>query len=239
MKALIVEDEALVAKDIGEILSSNGYEVTAKVGSVEEALISIEQTVPNIALLDIKLNGAADGVDLAHILREQHQIPYLYITAHSDRITFERAKSSQPAAYLIKPFKEEEVFTAVELAIFNHLNHDRSLSTKECNQEGWRVNQLRAYILEHLSESIKLGDLAEVVKMSVYHFAHHFKDQMGIPPYQYVINLRLEQAEKLLITDLSIAQIAFETGFSSQSHFNKHFKKKHNLSPAAYRKLKR
>ena len=239
MKALIVEDEALVAKDLAEILTSNGYEITDTVASVSEALKSISQNVPNIILLDIRLSGTQDGIDLAHELNDLYQIPFIYITAHTDRLTFERARASQPAAYLTKPFKEEDVFSAAELAIQNHLNHSGSAKTSSLNHDGFKINKVRAYIIDHMAEKIKLSDLAQVADMNVYYFSHHFKNIVGISPYQYVIDLRLEKSEQLLAQgNENIAEIAFETGFSSQSQFNKHFKKKNNITPAAYRKLK-
>lgn len=239
MKALIVEDEALVAKDIAEILSDHGYQVTGSVNSVQAALKSIAQNKPNIALLDIRLKGIKDGIDLAHILKEEYRIPFIYITAHTDRLTFERARASQPAAYLSKPFKEEDVFSATELAIQNHLNNSDQVRTASLHHDGFKINKVRAYILDHMTDKIKLSELAEVAKMNVYHFAHHFKNTVGISPYQYVIDLRLERAAQLMAQGKdNMAEIAFETGFSTQSQFNKHFKKKYNMAPAAYQKRK-
>lgn len=95
------------------------------------------------------------------------------------------------------------------------------------------------YMREHLDRSISLEDIAETINRSPSHFARQFRSEMGVPPYQYLVNLRLEKAQELLEkTRLSIAEIAFECGFSHQEHLTRLFRRRFDTTPAAYRKLR-
>ncbi len=242
MRILIVEDELLVAKGLSEILEARGFEITDNVTSVEDALISINTIEPNIVLLDISLNGTKDGIDLGRELKSRFNIPFIYITSYSDNITFERAKITNPYAYITKPFKEMDVILATDLAISNYINKEESRqnSTDQSSPvPGMEIRKIRAYVLAHLHDTIKLSHLAETVGLNVHHFSHYFKKVAGIAPYEYVIQLRLEVAEDLIVnTSEPLAQIAYATGFSNQSQMTKHFKVKYKLTPAKYRKRK-
>jgi AraC family transcriptional regulator len=96
--------------------------------------------------------------------------------------------------------------------------------------------QVIDYINDYLGEEIKLSDLAELLGMSQFHFSHLFKQSMGVPPYQYVIQQRVERAKQFLKqTELSIAEIAFLCGFNSHSHLSKWFRQLTGITPKAYR----
>jgi AraC family transcriptional regulator len=94
------------------------------------------------------------------------------------------------------------------------------------------------YIHEHLSQAIKLADLAALVGISPYHFSHLFKQSIGIAPYQYLLQQRIERAKQLLQQpDRSITEIAFLCGFNSHSHLSKQFRQLTGMTPTAYRTL--
>ncbi|MER3588991.1 MAG: AraC family transcriptional regulator, partial [Mastigocladus sp. ERB_26_1] len=96
--------------------------------------------------------------------------------------------------------------------------------------------QVIAYIQAHLSEDISLEAIATEVGMSRYYFCRLFKQSTGISPHQYVIKCRIDRAKELLLQGQnSIADVAFEVGFTSQSHFTKHFKHLIGMTPKAYR----
>ncbi len=100
----------------------------------------------------------------------------------------------------------------------------------------YKLRQAIDYIHTHIEQDIKLVDLAELVGMSQYYFAHLFKQSMGIAPYQYVIQQRVERAKQLLkYRDVAISDIALACGFANQSHFTKHFRKLTGITPKAYR----
>ncbi len=116
-KILIVEDETIIALDIKRTLSNLGYAVPAVISSAEKALDKIAEIQPDLVLMDIMLKGSMDGVEAADRLRKQHQIPVVYLTAHTDSKTLERAKETQPFGYIVKPFEERDVHTTVEMAL--------------------------------------------------------------------------------------------------------------------------
>ncbi|MEP0365479.1 MAG: LytTR family transcriptional regulator DNA-binding domain-containing protein [Cyclobacteriaceae bacterium] len=110
---LIVEDEALIADDMAEILEMHGFIVSDIVDEAVDALSSIEKNNPDMALLDINIKGEEDGISLASRL----EIPFVFITSFYDQKTIQRASKVNPSGYLVKPFSENELIANVELAL--------------------------------------------------------------------------------------------------------------------------
>lgn len=123
---LVVEDEGIVAADIEECLTGLGYKVLAVAPSGEEAIRLAEELDPNLVLMDIRLQGEIDGIAAAAYMRDRLQTPVVYLTAHADPATFERAKITEPYGYVLKPFKEMELRTAIELAMYRHDQETKS-----------------------------------------------------------------------------------------------------------------
>ncbi|WP_185152875.1 LytR/AlgR family response regulator transcription factor [Fulvivirga aurantia] len=119
VKILIVEDERIIAEDLSDILMSNDYEVCDICKSFSSVIYAIEKHHPDLILLDIKIQGDRDGVDVAHRLRDDYSIPFVFISSHSDPSTVKRAVEVNPYGYLVKPFEDEDVIVAVELALSN------------------------------------------------------------------------------------------------------------------------
>lgn len=117
IKILVVEDEMIIGAKIAMLLNELGYEVTGIVPQAQEALSLIESIPPDIALLDINLKGAMDGIELGTILSNDQGIPVIFLTANTDDATFNRAKTAKPYAFLSKPFKKLDLQRALELTI--------------------------------------------------------------------------------------------------------------------------
>jgi two-component system, response regulator PdtaR len=118
---LVVEDEAIVAEDLRFRLSAMGYEVPETVGSSEEALSRVEALSPDLILMDIVLEGSSmDGIETARTILSRFEIPIIFVTAFADDATFNRARTADPFAYILKPFNERELYSAIELALFKH-----------------------------------------------------------------------------------------------------------------------
>ena len=118
-KILVVEDEMVVAMDLEMRLRKLGYECrTAPSG--EEAIAEAVSFQPDIALMDIMLHGAMDGIETAARIKMQHDLPVVYLTANADEHTLQRAQLTHPASYLLKPFKERELHICIEMALVNH-----------------------------------------------------------------------------------------------------------------------
>lgn len=119
-RILIVEDESVVAWDLEESLERLGYTVMATVTSGDEA-ISISSTIkPDLILMDIMLEGDIDGIAAGQRIRDSFNIPVVYLTAHADDKTLQRALSTNPYGYVVKPFVERELYTTIEIALRRH-----------------------------------------------------------------------------------------------------------------------
>jgi len=120
IKVGIVEDEMIIAETISLALKKLGYLPTKPAYSYESAISMLEEEAPEIVLLDINLNDELDGVDLAHYINANCSLPIIFLTANSDGKTIERSKQTRPNAFLVKPFSNEDLFSAIEIALFNH-----------------------------------------------------------------------------------------------------------------------
>lgn len=119
-KLLIVEDEGVVAWHIQEALENLGHIVVASVASGQKAIEIAAETQPDLVFMDIRLKGKVDGIEAAQEIRQQFNIPVIYLTAYADDQTLERALSTNPFGYLIKPFQEKELRTTLEIALHRH-----------------------------------------------------------------------------------------------------------------------
>lgn len=119
-KILIVEDELIVAEDMADTLRSFGYQVVAIVSTGEKALAKISHTLPDLVLMDIMLKGDLDGVETAEKIRETWDVPIIFLTANADENTVERATSTEPFGYLVKPVQERDLKRNIEIALRRH-----------------------------------------------------------------------------------------------------------------------
>jgi DNA-binding LytR/AlgR family response regulator len=119
LKILIVEDDTIIAQDICDLLTEWGYDVIGIACSSTEAIALFTKNKPDIALVDIQISGALDGIQTVKQLNEIQPIPIIYLTAQADFQTVERAKVTSPAAYLLKPFDERHLHISLELALSN------------------------------------------------------------------------------------------------------------------------
>lgn len=114
----IVEDESIVAMDLKARLLKMGYSVAGISGYAEEAIEEIRLHPPDIVLMDIVLKGTMDGIEAAAIIREELEIPVVYLTAYSEEGTISRAKVTEPYGYILKPFMERDLQIAIEIAVY-------------------------------------------------------------------------------------------------------------------------
>ncbi|WP_319561309.1 response regulator [Marispirochaeta sp.] len=117
---LIVEDESIVALDIKNHLLRFGYKTMGPVSSAEAAFSEIDNQVPDLVLMDIKIHGEMDGIEASGIIREKYNRPVILLTAFADDQTLNRAKVSGPFGYILKPFNERELRTTIEMALYRY-----------------------------------------------------------------------------------------------------------------------
>ncbi len=245
-KIVIVEDEVIVARDIAETVTGLGYAVPGFAGNVDDALALVEEHAPDLVLVDIVLKGERDGVWLGRVLREEHAVPFIYLTSHADRRTVEQARVTRPNGYLVKPFSEDDLYAAVETALANYAEAQRhidleALAETSTGSGTLAPSVLRAvedHVAKHFNRSLSLADLAAVAGMSTFHFARCFKATMGQSPHQYVVAQRVEEARRLLRhTDWSVGRVCLAVGYESQGHFSSLFKREVGVTPGRYRQL--
>lgn len=119
-RVLIVEDEGIVAIDLKKTLVELGFEVTGVAATAAQALETANRAPMDLVLMDIRIQGEVDGIEAARRLRVHHDVPLLYLTAHRDAETMERAKVTEPFGYVLKPYEKMELSIALELALARH-----------------------------------------------------------------------------------------------------------------------
>ncbi|MBX2817927.1 MAG: response regulator transcription factor [Saprospiraceae bacterium] len=119
IRVLVVEDEPLIAEDIRETLDNIDFSISAVVYDSAGALEELSSNTPDIALLDVNLDSEMDGIQIAEIINEKYNIPFIYLTSYADRDTVDRAKKTHPMGYIVKPFDENDLFTTLEIALLN------------------------------------------------------------------------------------------------------------------------
>ncbi len=162
-KVMIVEDDPVTAMSLEMALQKQGYEVAATVDNTDEAPGKIKIYGPQIVLVDISLQEEADGIELAKYIRAKHQLPFIYLTAHSDAKIIDEAKLTEPYGYIVKPFDPDSLHATIQMAMYKY---DEEKKRKE-NLEGLKNEKLN---LEKLLYSKKVSDKPIVTFGGDYHF---------------------------------------------------------------------
>jgi diguanylate cyclase (GGDEF)-like protein/PAS domain S-box-containing protein len=148
-KILLVEDDVIVAKDLESQLSKLGYDVVGSAVSFSGALQEAERVSPDLVLMDIQLRHRKDGIDAARVLRHHYDLAVVFMTAYSDPLTLRRATETEPAGYLLKPFDERELSTAIEIALYRH----------EAGQSTRRMHRWHTATMNSIGDAVIATDL--------------------------------------------------------------------------------
>ena len=120
IKVLIVEDEMIIANTIVDAIESFEYTALEPEITFTGAIESIESEKPDIGIFDIQLSGKKTGIDLAKVVQEKYKFPFIFLTSNSDKLSLDLAKQTEPSAFLVKPFNNDELYAAIELALYNY-----------------------------------------------------------------------------------------------------------------------
>lgn len=191
---LVVEDESIVRKDIERSLTKLGYTVVAQADTGEKAIELAKEFRPDLALMDIMLKGEITGIQAAEEIKKSIDIPVIYLTAYADEATLAKAKITEPHGYILKPFKEIDLHTSIEMAIHKHKKEVelkvenellRSLSNYKSNAE--------YLFVKHQSKLVKLN-------MSDIYYVEALKDyvQVNTRDTRYTIHATMKDVEKKL-----------------------------------------
>ncbi len=149
---MVVEDEVIIGMDIRRTLKNLGYIVPAVIASGEKAIEKVAEIQPNLILMDIMLKGAIDGIETAKQIRTQFNLPVVYLTAHTDTKTLQRAKETRPFGYIVKPFEEKELQTTVEMAIARFKAESEIRNALEIEKE---LNELKSRFISMVSHEFR------------------------------------------------------------------------------------
>ena len=128
---LVVEDENIVSKDIQHSLKKLGYVVVGASSTGEKAITLAHETKPDVVLMDIMLKGDMNGIETASRIKAELKIPVIYLTAYADEATLAKAKVTEPYGYIIKPFKEIDLHTSIEMALYKHGKESEVLKERD------------------------------------------------------------------------------------------------------------
>ncbi len=159
-KILIVEDEMVIGANISLQLSSLGYEITGVIPRGEEAIINVKQDTPDIILMDINLKGALDGVETVKLIQKEFDIPIIYLTANADDIHFNKAKATNPHAFISKPFKKLDLQHAIELVIAKQDLKQNTIKTEEDNPSPFILSD--SIFVRHHEKMVKV-DIKDIL----------------------------------------------------------------------------
>ena len=144
-KILIVEDDSDTAEYLELHLIAKDYNVTGIASSGEEAIARISEDVPDLVIMDIKLEGKMDGIETSHLIQKQFSIPTLYLTAFLDEKLFDRAKITEPFAYMLKPFNERELELSIEIALYRFGLEEKLRESEAHLKEAQQIGQIGSW----------------------------------------------------------------------------------------------
>ncbi|WP_299822726.1 LytTR family transcriptional regulator DNA-binding domain-containing protein [uncultured Pontibacter sp.] len=167
-KILISEDEVIIAEDLAASLEELGY-TTCAIDSGQDTIDRIRETQPDLVLLDINLGGDQDGVEIGSRIRQEFDIPFIYLTAYADHATIDRAKKTEPDGFLVKPFDEKSLRSAIEIALYKHDSGHRE--DKEMNgtaTNGKEQEVATDYIFVKVKHRIIKVHYSEIIWVEAY-----------------------------------------------------------------------
>ncbi len=125
MNVFLAEDDILIAEHLKDIILSFGYNVVGMAHNKKDAIEIIDTSEPDVALLDINMQRKYEGIEIGEYIQKNYNFPIIYITAHSEKTTIEKALKTKPSGYIIKPFKDMEVFSTIQIA-FDKFRNNKS-----------------------------------------------------------------------------------------------------------------
>lgn len=173
IKILIVEDNVIIADDMQSMLEEIGYEIVDNVIVYEQAVEVLKNNQVDLVLIDIILASDKTGIDLGKHIRDNYNIPFIFVTSNSDRATVENAKTVKPDGYLVKPFEQQDLYTSIEIALSN-FNYSKKENSKEIDEAGESFTSnsvLKDSIFvkkQHLYYRIQFSDIQFIKADNVY-----------------------------------------------------------------------
>lgn len=194
---LVVEDESIVSKDIQHSLKKLGYNVVGSSSTGEKAIELALELKPDVVLMDIMLKGKLTGIDASEEIRKTLNIPVIYLTAYADEATLEKAKVTEPHGYIIKPFKEIDIHTSIEMAIYKHQKETEVRKERDLLYSLVENKDSKDFIF------VKSNSRLVKLKTTDIYFVEALKDYVVINALnsRYTIHSTMKDIEKKLPSD--------------------------------------
>jgi len=194
IRILIVEDDAITARDLERTLCNFGYEVTAVVSNGKQAFKSAQENPTDLVLMDIILDSEQNGIEAARQIRSCLNIPIVYITAYSDEKILKEARVSDPFGFIIKPIDEKELHAAIEIAISKHALQQKLEKALRESKERYSM------LIENMNEGITMVDENGIIRYVNNHFleihGYTLDEIMGHPVTDFLDGSHLETFKK-------------------------------------------
>ena len=166
----------IIADDMQSMLEEIGYEIVDNVIVYEQAVEVLKTQQVDLVLIDIILASDKTGIDLGKHIRENYDIPFIFVTSNSDRATVENAKTVKPNGYLVKPFEQQDLYTSIEIALSNFIygkqNISKNVSDEDLNEDLPMSNSILKDSIfvkkQHLYYRIQFGDIQFIKADNVY-----------------------------------------------------------------------
>ena len=240
-KVLIIDDVALVRDAIKLLGQWELFGITEilEAGNAEEGMKLIYQEKPELIITDMKMPVMDGTALLTRLDEEQIKSKVIVISGYSDFKYTRLAIQSKVIDYILKPIDPQDLNNSIAAAMAeiekdfppSGIDHEDSASTGNK-----LINEVIHYIGKHYMEDISLSSLADTFYLSKEHLSRLFKRETGTNLFSYIMELKLDDAKKLLIsTELTLDEIAFKLGFSNGNYFSKVFKKNTGQSPREYK----
>lgn len=137
LRILIVEDDPIIATDIKSLLRKEGFQVVGHAKNAIRAYDLLVSTNPHFIIIDIHLGTGPSGIDVAEVIHNKYNLPYIFLTSFSDPNTLSAAQEQGPYGYLVKPFQEKTLLTTIAIA---WSNHQRLVTKNEIDFDKLTVN---------------------------------------------------------------------------------------------------
>ncbi|MGN0572978.1 MAG: helix-turn-helix domain-containing protein [Acutalibacteraceae bacterium] len=237
LKVLLVDDEIIIRRGFRQLFDWEAHdcEVVGEAADGMEALSQIDALNPDIVTMDINI-PIMNGLKVIQLSRMKHpDTAFIIVSGYDDFAYCREALRLQITDYILKPVDYEEFGACIDnlkIALF-----EKKTAEEPDSQDERIINKIVRFVQSHLSEEISLSVLAEEFHFSTQYVSQLFKNEIGVNFLTYLTNIRMEKAKKLLLsTDLPIAEISEQSGYSDYRVFTKVFKKSEGVTPSQYRR---
>lgn len=203
VKIGIVEDDEIISRNIHIILNELGYETTLPASNYNDAIKMIETQKPDLVMLDIQIDGDKDGIDLAETINKNYKVPFIFLTSNSDKFTIDRAKKVFPPAYLVKPFNKQDLYSAIEICLYNFSKETKPMEVTNSYRhndfifikDGYYFHKVKTddiFYMEsdHVYINVYTSSKKITVRASLNNYIENFSSDTFFRPHRsYAINI--------------------------------------------------